>query len=139
MSRVGRAEHPNSCGIGPHGLDFAFLDRAESGRYFWLETWTTEMRIVLLANVQGQEVVAVSQDQNLSTLAMVLTMNARRFQRTHPLTVGVVDFAHVCGLESMVDAVRATVVGSACAGLEFDAGSGHKVRSSDVCSIGDTR
>ena len=24
-------------------------------------------------------------------------------------------------------------------GLELDAGSGHKVRSSDVCSVGDTR
>ena len=41
--------------------------------------------------------------------------------------------AHFCGSESMVDAVHA------CAGLELDAVSGHKVRSSDVCSVGDTR
>ena len=39
----------------------------------------------------------------------------------------------------MMDAVRATVVGSACAGLQHDAGSGHKVRSSNVCSVDDTR
>ena len=35
--------------------------------------------------------------------------------------------------------MHATVVGSACAGLELDAGSGHKVTSSNVCSFGDTR
>ena len=85
-------------------------------------------------------------------LAMVLTMNARRSQRTHLLSdmgsllnaskdtgMGVIDFAHICGSESTVDAVHPTVVDSACAGLELDAGSGHKVRSSDVCSVGDTR
>ena len=39
--------------------------------------------------------------------------------------MGVVDIAHFCGSESIVDAVHATVVGSACAGLELDADSGH--------------
>ena len=40
----------------------------------------------------------------------------------------------------MMDAVHATVVGTAWAGLELDAASsGHKVRSSDVCSVGETR
>ena len=38
-----------------------------------------------------------------------------------------------------MDAVHSTVVGSACTGLELDAGSGHKVRPSDVCSVGDSR
>ena len=53
--------------------------------------------------------------------------------------MGVIDFAQNCGSESMMDAVHATVVGTACAGLELDASSGHKVRSSDVCSVGETR
>ena len=53
--------------------------------------------------------------------------------------MGVIDFAHNRGSESMIDAVHATVLGTAGAGLEFDAGSGHKVRSSDVCSVGETR
>ena len=43
------------------------------------------------------------------------------------------------GSESTVDAVHPAVVDSACAGLELDAGSGHMVRSSCVCSVGDTR
>ena len=38
-----------------------------------------------------------------------------------------------------MDAVHAAVVGSACAGLKHDAGSGHKVRSFNVCSVDDTR
>ena len=50
-----------------------------------------------------------------------------------------IDVPHICGSVSMMDAMHATVVGSACAGLEIDACSGHKVRSSDVCSVGDTR
>ena len=53
--------------------------------------------------------------------------------------MGLIDLAHFCGSESMVDAVHATVVGSAYARLELDAGSGHTVRSSDVCPVGDTR
>ena len=72
-------------------------------------------------------------------LAMILTMNARRFQRTHTSSgmrsslctskdtgMGNIYIAHICASESMMDAVRVTVVGSACAGLELDAGSGHK-------------
>ena len=47
--------------------------------------------------------------------------------------------AHICASESMMDAVRVTVVGSACAGLGLDAGSGHNGRSSNVCSVGDPR
>ena len=78
--------------------------------------------------------------------------HARTFQRRHPLSVmgsslgalkdtglGGIDLAHISGSESMMDAVHATVVASDCAGLELDAGSGHKVRSSTVCSVGDTR
>ena len=53
--------------------------------------------------------------------------------------MGVIDFAHISGSESTMDAVRATVVGTAWAGLEIDAGSVHKVRSSDICSVGETR
>ena len=84
--------------------------------------------------------------------AMVLTSNPRRFQRSHLLSdmgsplnvskdtvIGVIDLAHICGSESSVDVVHAAEVDSACAGPELDAGSGHKVRSSDVCSVGDTR
>ena len=53
--------------------------------------------------------------------------------------MGVIDLAHICGSESIVDVVHAVEVDSACAGHELDAGSGHNVRSSDVCSVGDTR
>ena len=62
-------------------------------------------------------------------LVVILTVNARRFQRKHPLSgmgsalnaskdngVGVIDLVHICGSESMMDAVHATVVGSACPG-----------------------
>ena len=42
--------------------------------------------------------------------------------------MGIVDLTQICGSESMANAVHATVVGSACGGLELDAGSGHKVR-----------
>ena len=40
--------------------------------------------------------------------------------------------AHICASESMMNAVRVTVVGPACAGLGLDAGSGHKGRSCNV-------
>ena len=38
----------------------------------------------------------------------------------------------------MIQLAHSAVVDSACAGLVLDAGS-HEVRSSDVCSVGDTR
>ena len=47
--------------------------------------------------------------------------------------MGVIDLALFCGSESLMDAVHTTMVGSACAGRELDAGAGHKVRSSNVC------
>ena len=96
---VGRAETPNSGSTASHALFFLhFL------------TWTAKIRTVLLANVLEQEVVAVFQDKHVHpkaspsrsevyssrdhtrpprlsfALAMILTMNARRFQRTHPLS-----------------------------------------------------
>ena len=77
---------------------------------------------------------------------MNLTVNARRFQRTHPLSgtgssvnaskdigMGGTDLAPTFGSEPVVDAVHAAVVGSSCAVLELDAYSVHKVTSSDVC------
>ena len=49
--------------LGPWRI-FAFWDhRAGSGRCLWWETWTADMRTVLLANVLEQEVVAVFQDK----------------------------------------------------------------------------
>ena len=84
--------------------------------------------------------------------AMVLTMSARRFQRTHPLggmgsslnaskdfDVEVSDLALTCGSEPVMDTVCTGVVGSARTGRELDAGSAREDRSSDVCYAGDTR
>ena len=51
---------------------------------------------------------------------------------------GIIDPVLTCGLEPRNDAVHSAVVGSACAGLVRDASS-HEVRSSDACSVGDTR
>ena len=120
--------------------DFAFLDnRAESERCIGLETWTREIRTVLLANVlrqagrcsvSGQHVypkASASRSECYSScdharpsclsvaLTVVLTMNARRFQRTHLLGrmgsslnaskdigMGVTDFALTCGSEPVV-------------------------------------
>ena len=48
--------------------------------------------------------------------------------------MGVIDWARIGGSESVVDVVHATMIGSACAGLELDAGFGPTVRSSDVPS-----
>ena len=80
-------------------------------------------------------------------------MNARRFQRTHPLRgmgdyslnaskdigMGVTHFALTCGSEPVVDAVCFAVVGCARTGRVFDAGSDREDRSSDGCYVGDTR
>ena len=83
-------------------------------------------------------------------LAMVLTMNARRFQRTHLLSgtcsslnaskdigMGVVDFAPTCGSEPMVDGVRTAVVGSDRTSRVLDASSGREDESSDKCCVGE--
>ena len=85
-------------------------------------------------------------------LAMILTLNARRFRRTHPLRgmgtsispsknfgMGILDPELSCGSEPVTDAVRSTVVGSARTGRVLNAGSDRGDRSSDVCSVGDTR
>ena len=82
---------------------------------------------------------------------MILTMNARQFQRTHPLSgmgfslnaskdtgMGVTHIAFVCEPDPAMDAVKTAVVGSArTRGLE--AGSDREDRSSDVCYDGDIR
>ena len=84
---------------------------------------------------------------------MALTVNARRFQRTHPLRgtgdysfnaskdigVGVTDLALTSGSEPEVDAVYSAVVGSARTGRVLDASSAREDRSFDVCYVGDTR
>ena len=83
---------------------------------------------------------------------MILTMNARRFQRTHHLTgmgsslnaskdigMGVSGFALTCGSEPVVDAVCPAVVGSRRTGRLLDAGSDREDRFSAVCYVGDTR
>ena len=69
-------------------------------------------------------------------LAVVLTMNARRFQRTHPsrgmasalnaskdIAMSVTDLALVCESEPVLGAVCTAVVGSACTARVLDAGS----------------
>ena len=85
-------------------------------------------------------------------LAMLLTMNARRFQSTRLLSgmgsslfaskdigMGGTDLALTCGSEPEVDAVCTAVVGSSCTGRVLDAGSDREDRSFDVCHVGDTR
>ena len=69
-----------------------------------------------------------------SARAMVLTMNARRFQRTRPM--GVIDLAPTCGSEAMVDGVRTAVVGSDRTSRVLDAGSQREDESFDVCCAG---
>ena len=84
---------------------------------------------------------------------MFLTMNARRFQRTHPLRemgdyslntskdidMGVIDLAHTCGSEPVVDGLRTAVVGSDRTSRVLDASSGREDESSNVCCVGETR
>ena len=76
-------------------------------------------------------------------LAMILTMNARRFQRTHPLSgMGSslsASIALTCGPEPVIGAVCIAVVGSARTGRILDAGSDREDRSSDACYVGDMR
>ena len=82
-------------------------------------------------------------------LAIVLTISARRFQRTHPFSgMGLsLDASMDIGMEVtdltpiselVMDAGFTAVVGSAVPCL-FKAGSDCKDRSSDVCYVGDTR
>ena len=54
------------------------------------------------------------------------------------IDMGIIDPVLTCGSEPKMDAMHSTLVGSACAGLVFDAGC-HEVRSSDVSSVCDTR
>ena len=81
-------------------------------------------------------------------LAMVLTMNARRFQRTHPpsgmgsslnasrdVAIGVIDLTPTS--ELVIDAGYAAVVGSAFSCV-LDAGSDREDRFFDVCYVGDS-
>ena len=83
----------------------------------------------------------------------ILTMNARRFQRTHLLRgVGdyvlnaskdtgmvVADLAPTCESEPVVDAVCAAEVGSDRPGRVLDRGSAREDRSSDLSYVGDTQ
>ena len=107
---------------------------------FWLGIWTAEIHTVLLASVLGQADVAVCLEKNMFirkasaarsergssrdhsrpprlsfALAVVLTMNARRFQSQHPLSgmgsslnaskdigLGVTDLALTCESEPVV-------------------------------------
>ena len=155
---------------------FAYLDHyAEGERCFRLETWTADICTMLLANVLEQVDVAEFQDKNMFiqrlphhaqsfalhvttrpprlsfAFAMILTMNARRFQRTHPLSgmgsslnaskgvrMGVTGLAPICTSEPVLDAGCTAVIGSART-RALDAGSAREGRSSDVCFVGDTR
>ena len=82
-------------------------------------------------------------------LVMVLIMNARRFQRTHPLSgtgpslnaskdveMGITDLMPIS--DPVVDAGYTAVVGAVCPCV-FEAGSDCKDGSSDVSYVGDTR
>ena len=95
---------------GPWLIVVFLVHNTESEHCFWLETWTAEICTVLFANVLAQKVVAVSGPKYVHpknspsrlegyfsrdhtcparlafALATVLTMKARRLQRTHPLS-----------------------------------------------------
>ena len=61
-------------------LIFAFLDHsAESVHCFWLETWTAEIRTVLLADVLGLVDVAVCQDKTCSSKGFCITLRVLLF------------------------------------------------------------
>ena len=122
----------------------------ENVRCFWLGMWTAWICTVLLASVLGQVDVAVCREKNnvdpktsasrsefsssrghtrpprLSfALVVVLTMNARRFQRTHCLSgsgsslnaskdIGM-EISDIMPIsEPVIDAGYASVVGSPC-------------------------
>ena len=86
---------------GPRRIIEFLVYRSENERYFWLVMWTAGICTVLNASVLGQVVAVQSLPASRSkfsssrdhtrpprlsiALAMTLTMNARRFQRTHPL------------------------------------------------------
>ena len=156
---------------------FVFLEhRAESDRCSWLGAWMKENCTVLLAGVSEQVDAAVCQDVNMLiqrlplhaqrlihhvttrpprlsfALAMILTIDARGFQRTHLLrgmgssinaskdiSMQVTDLALTCGSEPVVGAVCTAVNGFARTGRAHDAGSDREDRSYDVCYVGDTR
>ena len=174
---VGRAENPDFCCAAAHYLDFCIfgstVQRANTISSWkrgqqrcapyclqvFSDRWTLQCfrtKHVYLKASASRSKCCSSRDHTrphcLSfALAMVLTMNARRFQRTHPLSgmgfslsasndiaVGVFDHALVCESESEIDARYAAVVGSACSCV-FEAGSDREDRSSDVCYVGNTR
>ena len=157
--------------------DFCVLNlHAGSERWFWLGMWTTEICAVLLANVLGHVDVTVFQAKHVHpkaslsrsecyssrdhthpprssfALAMIVTMHARRLQRTHPLsgagsslnaskdmTLGSYCPCACCESEPVIDVMYIAVVGSARTGRVLDAGSNREDRSSDVCNVVDTR
>ena len=83
---------------GPWRIIVFLVQRTENEQCFWLSMLTAEVCTVLIAGVLGQAGVYVFQVKNmiiqkfphhvtaLVALAMVLTMSARRFQRTHTLS-----------------------------------------------------
>ena len=86
---MGRAEYPDSCGTTSHGLGpsgfFVFLDhRTESEHCFWLGTWITEMRTVLLAGVLEQVDAAVCQDRRCSSKGLRFTLRDSFFTGPRP-------------------------------------------------------
>ena len=137
---------------------------------------TAEICTVLLAGVLGQVGVAVFHVKNMVihkfphhglkvahphdhtrpprlsfALAMVLTINSQRFQRTHPFR-GMGDSSLnapkdvAMGLTCLAPIVNqiqwlaqdSAVDGSACSCV-LETGSAREDRSSDVCNVGDTR
>ena len=175
---VGRAENSHSCGTASHGLGLVeslyFWITVQNSNV--VSGWKRGRKRLAIAGVLGQAGVAMFQVKKhgrpkmfasrsepcssrdhtrpamLSVaLAMVLTMNARRFQRTQPfrgmvdyplnaskdIDMGVIDFAPTCGSEPVVDGVRIAVVGSDRSCHVLDAGSGREDESSDVCCVGE--
>ena len=70
------------------------------GLHFWLKSWTTKICTVPKVSQSRSEGGSSRDNTHPSrmslALAMVLTMNARRFQKTR---MGVIDIAHICGSE----------------------------------------
>ena len=133
---VGRSENPYSNFVS-NGAGICIVLQCD-----WTKTRSSKnFRVTLIFSSRDH----ASPARLSFALSMVHTMNARRFQRTHPLSgmgecslnaskeigMGIIDFALACGSKPVADDLRFAVVGSDRTRRVLDAGSGREDRSSE--------
>ena len=176
---LGRPENPGSCSTASHGLgagrflylwismqkaNFVFTwDCGQQGfasyctTLYW-DMWPLQCFRTKTCSSKGFRMtlrvyfhVTTPRPPRLSfTLAMIFTVNARRFQRTHPsrgmgdcslnaskdIDMGIIYLSLIVN-KPVIDAVKTAVVGSDRTSRELDAGSMREDESSDVCCVGE--